>query len=138
MESITAMEFISQRKLKIENDLQIKMKDIGGDTKRDFTIEASTFLICKHLSSEGQPFKIFIFERLRAQKPDGKVSYNTWESKKNAKYPNIEYRFGYFIIGKNGKRAGRWTWGQFCPMIGHNDFINLIDLAHEEGVILDD
>jgi hypothetical protein len=138
METINAKEFITQRKSKIANGLQIKMKDIGGETKRIFTIEASAFLICKHLNSEGQPFKLFIFERLKAEKPKGKISYDTWETKKNSKHPNIEYRFGYYIIGKNGNKNGRWTWGQFCPMIGHNDFIKLIDLAHKEGVILDE
>ncbi len=135
IDKITAKEFITQRKFKIKNGLQIKMKDIGKETKRCFTIEDSAFLICKHLDSEKQPFKIFIFERLRAEKPEGKVSYDTWETKKNSKHPNIEYRFGYYIIGKNGNKNGRWTWGQYCPMIGHNDFIKLFDI--KEGVILE-
>lgn len=137
MDSITANEFIDERKSRIKAGLQIAMNDIGRATKRIFTIEASAFLVCKHLNSENQPFKIFIFERIKAEKPEGKVSYDTWEIDKNSKHANIEYRFGYYIIGKNGNKTGRWTWGQYCPMIGHSDFIKIIAIAHKEGVILD-
>ncbi len=136
MNKITATEFITERKSKIKNGLRIKMKDIGRQTERVFKIEDSAFLICKHLDANKEPFKIFIFERIKAEKPDGKVAFDTWEDE-SSKHPNIEYRFGYYIVGKNGNKNGRWTWGQFCPMIGHSDFVELFKLAHKEGIILD-
>ena len=136
MNIISANSFIKERKLKIKKGLQIDMRDIGGDTKRKFIIEDSTFLICKHLNSENQPFKIFTFERLKALKPKGNVSYNTWETNKKTKHPNIEYRIGYYIIGKKGKANGKWWWGQSCPMIGHDDFIKLINKSYKDGIVL--
>ncbi len=72
MNKITATEFITERKSKIKNGLRIKMKDIGRQTERVFKIEDSAFLICKHLDANKEPFKIFIFERIKAEKPDGK------------------------------------------------------------------
>jgi len=37
---------------------------------------------------------VFIFERLRKIKYDGKLAYSNW------KKDDIEYRIGYFIVGK--------------------------------------
>ena len=34
---------------------------------------------------------------------------------------DIDYRFGYYMVGRRGRAAGRWTWGQFSPHIPHAD-----------------
>jgi hypothetical protein len=49
---------------------------------------------------------------------------------------SIQYGFGYYVIGKNGNKDGKWTWGQFCPIIPKPDFWKLIDLAIKEKMIL--
>ena len=134
MQSIS--EFINERKQKINSVLKIRMRDIGGKTHRYFYIEKAAFLPCKHLNKKGKEFKIFTFERLKAIKPDKNVLHDIWENESNSKYPNIEYRIGYFIIGKKGKAKDKWWWGQSCPMIGHEDFHKLIEIAYKEEVIL--
>ena len=45
---------------------------------------------------------------------------------------------GYFTVGWQGNRKGRWTWGQYCPMIPAADFEALFVLARAEGTILAD
>ena len=49
-----------------------------------------------------------------------------------------ELRFGYFIIGKNGKKKGRWTWGQFAliaPKKPNHDIQDLIGFAKKKGLL---
>ena len=49
-----------------------------------------------------------------------------------------ELRFGYYIIGKKGRKKGRWTWGQFAliaPKEPNHDIQNLIQLAREKGLL---
>ena len=47
-----------------------------------------------------------------------------------------EYRIGYYIVGKNGNKTNKWTWGQFCPFIPTEDLPKLIEKAKNEGTIL--
>jgi hypothetical protein len=47
-----------------------------------------------------------------------------------------EYRLGYFIVGKNGRAAGRWVWGQYSPMIRAQDLMPLLVTALGEGTLL--
>ena len=75
------------------------------------------------------PEKVFVFERLEFHKSD--VDENLGSKKEG----DIEYRIGYFIIGKIKKRESKWTWGQFCPVIPKDDFDKLIKLAKKEGVL---
>ena len=57
-------------------------------------------------------------------------------SYESIKKGDIEYRIGYYIVGKNGRLKDRWAWGQFCPLIPIEDFEKLISKARKEGVIL--
>jgi hypothetical protein len=52
-----------------------------------------------------------------------------------AKTGDTEYRVGYYIIGRNGRAEGKWTWGQFCPLIPGPDFPKLLAKAKREGTI---
>lgn len=43
----------------------------------------------------------------------------------------IEFRFGYYMIGLKPKARGRWVWGQFCLLIPHKDLLLLLKEAYE-------
>ena len=102
------------------------MKDIGRQGKFYFKREAWTFLPQHNLKD-----KVFVFERLRKARFSGRLSYGSvW------KKDEIEYRIGYFIVGKIRRARGRWVWGQFCPLIPVSDFKKLISKAKKEGVII--
>jgi hypothetical protein len=47
----------------------------------------------------------------------------------------IEFRLGYYIIGKKPRNAGKWVWGQFATMLPAEDFNNVVKQAHERGWI---
>jgi len=49
---------------------------------------------------------------------------------------DIEYRFGYYIVGRIGRAAGRWVWGQFSPLIPQADLRVLLAKASSEGTLL--
>lgn len=74
--------------------------------------------------------KIFIIERFKLVKIVGPITH------KNLKAGNVEYRFGYYMLGKNGNRINRWTWGEACPIIPGKDLVKLINKARKEKVIL--
>ena len=65
------------------------------------------------------------------EKYEGEIAFrSSWQ--KN----NIEYRIGYFIRGKIRRAKGKWVWGQYCPLIPHEDLISLMRKAKKEKVIL--
>lgn len=45
----------------------------------------------------------------------------------------IEYRLGYYIIGKKPKMKGKWAWGQFAPLMPVQDFRAIIRKAKKKG-----
>lgn len=126
MKTETFEEFIKRKNLEFEKEKNIKMKDIGREGRHIFVREAWTFLPQHNLCD-----KVFIFERLRKHEFTGKLSYE-----KSWKKGEIEYRIGYFIVGKIGRAKGRWIWGQFCPMIPQKDLEPLWNKAKKEGVII--
>ena len=123
----TASEFIKRKDVQFRSEKSlIPMNDIGRRGKFYFQREAWVFLPQHNL-----PEKVFVFERLRKAKFTGRISYGAaWRN------GDIEYRIGYFIVGKIRGARGRWVWGQFCPLIPASDFNKLIKKAKKEGVIL--
>lgn len=119
-------EFIERKENEFKKEKSIKMKDIGRKGKHVFIREACTFLPQHNLKD-----KVFVFERLRKVEFTGKLSYEKFWKK-----GDIEYRIGYFIVGKIGRAKGRWIWGQFCPMIPQKDLEKLWVKAKKEKVIL--
>lgn len=124
----TAQEFIERKKKQFQDnkDKLIEMKDIGRKGKFYFIKEAITLMIQSNLDK-----KVFVIERLRKAKIDGIIAHES-----SNKIGDIEYRMGYYIVGKIGRANGRWIWGQFCPLIPKEDFDNLITKAKKEGTIL--
>ncbi len=113
----TAKDFIEQKQAQFQKELgknrTVSMKDISRTKKNHFVREAWTFM-----PQSTYKEKVFVIERLRGI-----------ESNK------IEYRIGYYIVGKIRKANGKWVWGQFCPLIPAEDFNNLIAKAKKEKTI---
>ena len=76
--------------------------------------------------------KYFILERWNRIKINGKPAGE------ELKVGDIEYRFSYYIISRkpNSKRDEKWMFGQFSPLIGHEDLFSLLELAKFEKTIL--
>lgn len=118
--------FIKRKNIEFKNKKLIAMKDIGRKGKFYFKREAWTFMPQYNLEE-----KVFIIERLRKVKIEGKITHaNTFKN------GEIEYRIGYYIIGKIGQADGRWIWGQFCPLIPKKDFAKFFKKAIKEKTIL--
>ena len=121
---MTADEFIEKKNHDFTNNPVIKVKDIGREGRHFFHREAWTFMVQSNL-----PEKVFVIERLRKESTDGALAYGNW------KKGDIEYRIGYYIIGRIGRAKGKWVWGQFSPMIPAEDLTALLKKARQEGVI---
>lgn len=118
-------EFINKKNNQFNANPIIRVKDIGRKGKHFLYREAWTFLVQSNLAE-----KVFIIERLRKESIEGELSYqNSWNK------GDIEYRIGYYIVGRIGRAKGKWVWGQFCPLIPQQDLINLLDKAKKEGTI---
>ena len=124
----TAKEFIKrkQRQFQKDRDILIGMKDIGRKGRFYFVREALTFMPQSNLNR-----KVFVIERLRKEKIIGKIAH-----KNSNKIGDIEYRVGYYIVGRIGRARDMWVWGQFCPLIPKDDFNKLIKRARKEGTII--
>lgn len=99
--------------------------DINRKGKFGFLREAWTFMVQHNLNE-----KIFIVERFKRMSIVKPVSH------KYLKIGDIEYRIGYYMIGKNGHRKDKWTWGESCAIIPKEDFDKLIKKAKKEKTIL--
>jgi hypothetical protein len=99
--------------------------DINRKGKYGFLREAWTFM--KQFNTEE---KIFIIERFKSIKIIKPITH------KKVKVGEIEYRLGYYMVGKNGNRKNKWTWGESCPIIPKEDFDKLIKKAKKERVVL--
>jgi hypothetical protein len=119
------LELIEKKKTRIATNKPISMKDIGRKGYHIFECEAFTYI-----QQHNNPEKYFMFERLKKIRIDG--------TKLNPKLKegDIEYRISYYIVGKNGTKKDKWTFGQYCPTIPPNDFQKLIEKAKEDKVII--
>ncbi|MCX6816836.1 MAG: hypothetical protein NTZ93_03155 [Candidatus Beckwithbacteria bacterium] len=121
----SAEEFIKRKGNLFKKHNTIQVKDIGRTGVHYFIREAWTFLAQSNLKE-----KVFVIERLRKESTIGKLAYDNW------KKGDIEYRIGYYIVGRVGRAKGKWIWGQFCPMIPQNDLGKLLDKARKERTII--
>lgn len=124
----TAQQFIRRKEKQFEDqrDKELRMKDIGRKGKLTFVREAWTFMPQSNLNK-----KVFVVERLRKTKMEGVHAYTeSW------KEGDIEYRIGYYIVGRIGRAKDKWVWGQFCPIIPAGDLNKLLEKAKREKTIL--
>jgi|GEM_PF-741698 len=108
---------------------EIKMKDISRKGKHVFLREAFTFQV-----QHNHPNKYFTIERLKYLRFEG--DRRGIANPSSAKAGGREYRFCYYIVGKNGSKKGKWTWGQYCPIIPIKDYKILMKKAEDDGVIV--
>ncbi len=127
MNILSAKEFIEKKKKQFENGKiqTFKVKDISRKGYHVWKKESITLMPQSNYQE-----KVFVIERVKFLKTEGEIISNHRDKDR------YEYRIGYFIVGKIGKRNGHWTWGQYCPFIPIEDFERLIQQAKEEGTIL--
>ena len=122
---MTNKEFILKKKQDVIDGKAIyTAKDQGREGKKHWIIEARSLM-----TQTNHPGKVFVFERMRYLMSEGKIT-------KKVKKGSVQYRIGYYIVGKIGRMDGKWTWGQFCPTIPVEDFDKLISLAREDRTLL--
>jgi hypothetical protein len=118
-------EFILKKKQEVlDHKATYTSKDIGRNGKKHWIIEARTMMLQTNHTE-----KVFVFERMKYDKSEGIIT-------KKVKTGSIQYRIGYYIVGKIGRMNGKWTWGQYCPTIPIEDFDKLISLAKKEKTLL--
>lgn len=123
--SETVKDFIKRKSEQFSKENVVSVKDIGRQGRHFFVREAWTFMPQGNLRD-----KVFLIERFRKESTEGELAY-----KDQWKKGDIEYRIGYFIIGKIGRTAGRWIWGQYCPLIPQEDLHKLLKKAKQEGTL---
>lgn len=102
----TAKEFIDKKNQENSNK-RISMKDISRKGKHTFEIVSWCFF-----QQNGLPEKVFCIERLKHIKSEGDLAYRDVDINRED-----EIRFSYYILGKIGHKNGKWTYGQFTPLI---------------------
>jgi len=122
---LTADEFIDKKNRQWTAEREMRTKDIGRRGSHAWEREAWTFMVQSNL-----PEKVFVVERIRLLNVQGERAYEG-----GAQPGDREYRFGYYTVGRIGRRAGQWTWGQFSRMIPEADLVPLLDKARAEGTI---
>jgi hypothetical protein len=124
----SADEFISRKNEEFERDQRknklIKTKDIARNGWNYWTRRAWTLM-----RQSDHREKVFVLERWEWVRQEGTVPISRTVGK-------VEYRLGYFIVAKNGRSAGHWVWGQFCPLIPAEDVSRLLGLATKQGTLV--
>ena len=122
----SAKDFIERKNKQFKASNTIKVKDIGRQGRHFWIREAWTFMPQSNLAE-----KVFVIERLRKESYEGKLTY-----KKQWKRGEIEYRIGYYIVGRIGRAKGKWVWGQFCPFVPEKDLKKFLKKGKKEKTIL--
>lgn len=125
----SAEDFITRKSAEWKRDLElgrvIRMKDVGRDAVHTYRREAWTFLTQGTYAEA-----VNVLERLTHLQVDGTPAVAMT-------LPAVEYRLGYWIVGRIGGKAGVWTWGQSAPIMSDGDLERIIDKARAEGTLID-
>jgi hypothetical protein len=120
---VPAEEFIAKARGRFIGKLR-RMKDIGREGEQHWRTEAVTFR-----QQSNYPYKVAFVERLRMEAVSG-----TRLRQSGAQIGDVEYRIGYYTVARNG----HWWFGQFALLIPKADLRPLLQLARDEGTLLDD
>ncbi len=86
----------------------------------------------KDIDGKTQTFKISDeIRRPATELPNGKIIVLQYLEFDGQEKPLL--RLGYYMLGKNGKRIGRWVWGQYCTIILPEDLDYVFREASERG-----
>jgi hypothetical protein len=102
----------------------IRMKDVNREVIHVYRRDAWTFVVQGTYAEA-----VNVLERLTHLETIGTPAVLL-------KLPATEYRLGYFIVGRNGSRSGKWTWGQFSPIMSAGDLQRIMERARAEGTLL--
>ncbi|HUC23697.1 MAG TPA: hypothetical protein VMA73_13390 [Streptosporangiaceae bacterium] len=109
----SAEEFIARKTEEWRRDLAlgrlIRMKDVGREAVHVYRREAWTFLV-----QDTYAEAVNVLERLTHLETVGNPAVAMT-------LPAVEYRLGYWIVGRIGVKAGVWTWGQSAPIMSDGD-----------------
>jgi hypothetical protein len=126
----TAEEFIARkdREWAAERDRGTVrwMKDIGREGRMGRVREAWTWRV-----QANYRVKVLVVERFRTVAEEGSRAYQ-WGGQIN----DVEYRFGYWTLGRIGRKNGVWTWGQYSLLAPPEDWEALITAARRDGTLL--
>ena len=92
----------------------IRMKDVNRQALHVYRRDAWTLLV-----QDTYAEAVNVLERLSHLETIGMPAVPL-------KLPAIEYRLGYFIVGRIGSRSGKWTWGQFSPIMSAGDLERMV------------
>jgi hypothetical protein len=125
----TASDFIARKSAEWERERArgklIRMKDVNREAVHVYRRDAWTFLV-----QDTYPEAVNVLERLTHLETIGVPAVPM-------KLPAAEYRLGYFIVGRIGRASGKWTWGQFSPIMSAGDLELIVEKARAEGTLLD-
>ena len=88
---------------------------------------------CRARRPEGGHFYFAIVDEFHIQQSNLPTKRIYLQQIKFESDGHVEFRLGYYIIGKRPAMRGRWVWGQFATMIPIADFRRIINRAEREG-----
>jgi hypothetical protein len=125
----TATDFIVRKSAEWERERAqgklIQMKDVNREAIHVYRRDAWTFLV-----QDTYAEAVNVLERLTHLETIGIPAVPM-------KLPAAEYRLGYFIVGRIGRAYGKWTWGQYSPIMSAGDLERIVEKARTEGTLLD-
>lgn len=125
----TAVEFIVRKSAEWELERTrgtlLRMKDVNREAVHAYRRDAWTFLV-----QDTYAEAVNVLERLTHLQVIGTPAVSM-------KLPATEYRLGYFIVGRIGRASGKWTCGQFSPIMSAGDLERIVQSARAEGTLLD-
>ena len=126
----TASEFVARKGVEWERERArsklILMKDVNRQAVHVYRRDAWTFLV-----QDTYAEAVNVLGRLTHLEAIGIPAVPM-------KLPATEYQLGYLIVGRIGRASGKWTWGQFSPIISAGDLKRIAQKARAEGTLLDD
>ena len=113
---------------KTKNIRDVSSKKENGKESCYHVLQCESLTFLKQSNSDE---KYFILERWK------RIEIIGTPAAKNLKVGDIEYRLCYYIMSRKPetKTPDRWIYGQYSPMISHEDLFKLIELAKSEKTI---
>jgi hypothetical protein len=102
----------------------LRMKDVNREAVHVYRRDAWTFLVQGTYAEA-----VNVLERLTHLETIGAPAVPMH-------LPAVEYRLGYFIVGRIGRAAGKWTWGQYSPIMSAGDLERIMKKARADGTLL--